>query len=82
MRDTVVDKNDVGRFATAKIIFGKALAVRGSFCAGHVIRFEDLETKKPANQGIPAAQFESIIGRVLKHDMQAQSFLNFEDLVE
>lgn len=82
MRDTVIDKNDVERFATAKVIFGKALAIRQDVKAGHVIRFEDLETKKPANQGIPTAQFETIIGRVLKRDLSAQSFLNFEDLVE
>lgn len=82
MRDTLVDKNDVERFSTAKVIFGKALAVRSNLPAGHQIRFEDLETKKPANQGISAAQFESIIGRVLKHSLEAQSFLNFEDLVE
>lgn len=82
MRDTQVDKNDVERFSTAKVIFGKALAVRSDLPAGHVIRFEDLETKKPANKGIPAAQFETIIGRVLKHQLAAQSFLNFEDLVE
>lgn len=82
MRDTQVDKNDVERFSTAKVIFGKALAVRSNLPAGHSIRFEDLETKKPANKGIPASQFETIIGRVLKHPLEEQSFLNFEDLVE
>jgi N-acetylneuraminate synthase len=82
MRDTHVDKNDVERFSTAKVIFGKALAVRSNLPAGHQIKFEDLETKKPANQGIPASQFQTIIGRTLKHPLSAQSFLNFEDLVE
>jgi N-acetylneuraminate synthase len=40
-----------------------------------------LETKKPSGFGIPASDYKKVIGKKLKHDMNAWSFLNNEDLL-
>jgi N-acetylneuraminate synthase len=75
-----VDKNDVEQFETVKKIFGKSLAVRTDLKAGHVLKFEDLESKKPAGHGVPAADFRLVIGRTLNKNLTKYSFLTNEDI--
>ena len=75
-----VDKNDVADYAENKKIFGKALSVRHNMNAGQIICFEDVETKKPSNEGIPAAKYKNIIGQKLARDMSANEFLKEEDI--
>jgi N-acetylneuraminate synthase len=75
-----VDKNDLKDFDALKSIFEKSLAVNKDLKKGHVLSFEDLEAKKPKNKGIDPKCFNEIIGKKLKMDKKAWSFLNFEDL--
>jgi N,N'-diacetyllegionaminate synthase len=75
-----VDKNDIAEFETVKKIFGKSLAIRNDLRAGHTLRFEDLESKKPAGYGIPASDYRSVIGKTLKKNLTKYSFLTNEDI--
>ncbi|NUN07814.1 MAG: N-acetylneuraminate synthase family protein [Ignavibacteriaceae bacterium] len=63
-----------------KAIFGKSIALRRDLKAGEVIYFEDLESKKPSNLGIPAKNFQSIIGKKINKDKKRNSFLSYDDL--
>ncbi len=73
-------KNDASSFNTLKTMFGKSLAINKDLTAGHTITINDLESKKPGDQGIPAKEFQRVIGKPLKHDLKQWSFLRDEDL--
>lgn len=60
-------------------MFGKALAVNRAMRAGEVVRFEDLEGKKPADAGMAVAGMDVIIGRALIRDKAEGEFLQQED---
>ena len=77
---TKTNKESSDVFADLKKIFQKSLAVNKNLEAGHVISFDDLETKKPAGYGIDAKEFKNIIGKTLKQKKSAQDFLNYNDL--
>ncbi|WP_026935507.1 N-acetylneuraminate synthase family protein [Christiangramia echinicola] len=70
-----VDKMDNSKFSELKQIFEKSLAVNKDLPAGHVLRFEDLEAKKPSNMGISAKNFTKVIGKKLVISIQKYSFL-------
>jgi len=76
-----IDKTDNSRFTTLKGIFEKTLAVNRPMRKGEAIQFEDLEAKKPKDHGIPASDFRQVIGRTMRHDLEAWSFLTEGDLV-
>jgi N,N'-diacetyllegionaminate synthase len=78
--DHPVDKNQTEGFKDLKIMFGKSLAINKDLVSGQVISETDLETRKPGDKGIPAAEYENIIGRRLNKDMTKGSFLNRVDL--
>ena len=46
---------------------------------GSVIKFEDLEAKKPKGYGIVASEFEKYIGKKLKVSKMKWDFINIED---
>ena len=75
-----VEKNDLTPYIGLKKIFEKTLAVNKNLPKGHEITFEDLEAKKPAQQGISANDFKSVIGKKLKVDKIKYDFLKKEDL--
>jgi N,N'-diacetyllegionaminate synthase len=60
-------------------MFGKALAVNRAMSAGEVVRFEDLEGKKPADAGLPVGEMDAVIGRTLIRDKASGEFLQQED---
>lgn len=70
-----VDKNDNSEFLTAKTLFGKSLACNKSLQKGHLITFQDLETKKPAAHGIPPRQYHEVLGKPLVKDIAQWDFL-------
>ena len=74
-------KNDASSFNTLKTMFGKTLAVNKNLPQGHIIAISDLESKKPGDQGIPAKEFQRVIGKQLKHDLKQWSFLGEGDLL-
>ncbi|WP_298556311.1 N-acetylneuraminate synthase family protein [uncultured Algibacter sp.] len=75
-----IDKNDTSKFSELKVIFEKSLAVNKDLDKGHIIEFEDLEAKKPANKGMKASEFRRVIGTRLNRDMVQWEFLNNEDI--
>jgi N-acetylneuraminate synthase len=75
-----VNKNDIDEFKGLKSIFEKSLAVNKDLSRGHILGFEDLEAKKPKNKGIDPAKFKELIGKTLKTEKSAWSFLTENDL--
>jgi len=75
-----VDKSDNSKFTGLKNIFEKSLAVNKDLPAGHIIKFEDLEAKKPKGFGMDAKRFEEAIGKSLNRDLKQWEFLTEEDL--
>ncbi len=75
------EKNDNSAFSGLKAIFEKSLAVNQDLPEGHIIRFEDLEAKKPKGYGLDASRFREIIGRKTNKALSRWSFLNEEDLL-
>lgn len=76
-----VDKNSSSSFFGLKQIFEKSLAVNKDLPKGHIIGFNDLETKKPANFGISASKFRSAIGKTLTRPLKKWDFLTLDDLI-
>lgn len=77
-----VDKSSNSQYSELKGIFEKSLAVNKDLPAGHVLRLEDLETKKPKGKGINAAEFQNILGARLARPLSKWEFLNKIDLDE
>jgi N,N'-diacetyllegionaminate synthase len=77
-----IDKNDLSNYTALKKIFEKTLAVNKKLPKGHVITFDDLEAKKPANLGISASSFKQVIGKRLSRDLSKWNFLTEADLTE
>ncbi|WP_298222825.1 N-acetylneuraminate synthase family protein [Flavobacterium sp.] len=75
-----IDKNNTEAFTTLKSIFEKSLAVNKDLPEGHTITFEDLEHKKPTGYGIPARDYQTVIGKKLSKDKSQWDFLNEDDL--
>lgn len=75
-----VEKSDASSFAELKSIFGKSISLNKDLPRGHVLRFADLESKKPAGQGICASDFQSIVGRQLTRKMCRWDYLNLDDV--
>jgi len=77
-----IDKTDISPYSDLKKIFEKTLAVNKDLPQGHLLTFDDLEAKKPANKGIAAKAFKGVIGRELKVAKAQYDFLNESDLIE
>lgn len=76
-----INKNSNDAFNGLKSIFEKSLAINKDIPAGHIITFEDLESKKPKGFGIAAQNFKAVIGRNLKINKSKWDFLNEDDLI-
>ena len=74
-----IDKSDNSNYLELKSIFEKSLAVNSNLPKGHCITFEDLETKKPKGYGIPANEYENILGKKLTSNIKQWNFLNYSD---
>ena len=75
-----LNKDNIFQFEDLKNMFGKSLSVNKNKKAGEIIKFEDLESKKPSEYGISAIEFEKVIGKTLNKNLAKWSFLNWEDL--
>ena len=73
-------KQDASGFNELKRMFGKSLAVNKALPVGHIITLGDLESKKPADKGIAAGQFETVIGKKLVKAKLQWEFLLPEDI--
>ena len=80
MKSNKVTKDDDEKFEKLKQMFGKTLSVRRDIEPGEILQLEDLESKKPANMGIPANEYKQILGRQLVSKLKRNDFLQFSDL--
>lgn len=76
-----IDKNFNSQFSELKSIFEKSLSVNKDLPKGHVLKFEDLEAKKPKGFGIDALNFENVIGKSISKNLSRWDFLNENDLI-
>lgn len=74
-----VDKSDSSKFLDVKNIFEKSLSVNKELKKGHVLKFEDLEAKKPKGFGILASNFNEVIGQRINRNLDKWNFLNYSD---
>ncbi len=75
-----IDKRSIAGFERVREIFGKSLSVNKDLPAGHVLAFDDLETKKPYGRGMHAKDYQKAIGLKLKIDKKKYDFLHEEDI--
>lgn len=73
-------KETSDQFNEMRTLFGKSLAIRWPLNAGHVLHKSDLESKKPAGCGIPAADFQKLVGKKLVKSLHANQFINWSDV--
>ena len=64
-----------------KVIFGKTLAINKNLKKGSILQLSDLETKKPANQGVSASDYKSILNQPLIKDIKKNDFLTKHHLI-
>lgn len=76
---STVNKNDISPFREMKSIFEKSVVTSRALKSGHVISLSDLAFKKPGT-GIPASQYQTLIGRSLVKDLPGNSLLDLSDL--
>jgi N-acetylneuraminate synthase len=75
-----VDKDELaGNFTEMRRIFGKSVVAARALSAGHRLARVDLAFKKPGT-GIPAEQWEKLIGQTLNRGMQADQLFADEDV--
>jgi N,N'-diacetyllegionaminate synthase len=74
------EKADSSKFEALRKVFGKSLAVNRNLKAGAVLTFEDLEAKKPAGHGIPAKEYQRVVGKTLTRDLDRWNFLQEGDV--
>lgn len=76
-----VDKSDNNKYDKLKSIFEKSLAVNKELRKGHILKFEDLEAKKPKAIGKDAKEFREVMGKKLKNNLNKWDFLKEEDFL-
>lgn len=79
LRNPVV-KSENQKYSELKVMFGKSLAVNKALPKGHLLTVDDLESKKPGDKGIPASQYQLVLGKELNRNLEKWDFLNSEDL--
>lgn len=79
-RNHPVMKDDIAEFEHLRKLFGKSLSVSRDLPAGHVLAFEDLESKKPSGYGVPAGEYAAVVGKRLLKDKRKNDFLEYGDV--
>ena len=79
---SAIDKENAQSFESLKTLFGKSLAVARDLQQGHVLMLEDLIDKKPGDRGISASDFRAVLGKKLKSEKRANTFLVWDDLIQ
>lgn len=75
-----VNKNDNEKYAQLKAMFGKSLAVNKNLPQGHILTFDDLESKKPAGEGISTTLYKNVLGKSLTRNLTKWDFLTDNDI--
>jgi len=75
-----VDKNNLVKFKNIKDIFEKSLSINRNVKKGEILTEKILEAKKPKGFGIDAAEYENILGKKFKNDLDQWSFIKKVDI--
>jgi N-acetylneuraminate synthase len=75
-----VDKDNTQGFDELRKMFGKSLATSVPLEVGDTLTLDMLESKKPADMGIPAESFRDVIGKRVKRELAVNEFINWGDL--
>ena len=75
-----VNKSDNTQYTELKAIFEKSLAVNKKLTKGHILTINDLEAKKPKGYGIPANEFQAILGKKINSDLNQWDFINYNNI--
>lgn len=78
IRQNPVNKNNLEMYLDMKKVFEKSIVSNTDLCQGHVIEEVDLAYKKPGD-GISAALYLEIVGRVLKKNIKSDHKFSWED---
>jgi N-acetylneuraminate synthase len=79
MQTNPVNKGDVSAFLEMKRIFQKSIVIQRDMKKGSILSLGDLCFKKPGD-GISAARYGEVLGRVLARDLAGDHKLAWEDL--
>jgi N-acetylneuraminate synthase len=79
MADNPVDKDDLNEVREMKRIFEKSIVTSRQLKAGTLLCKDDITYKKPGD-GISAARFRDIVGRITLRDLEAEHILREVDL--
>ena len=58
-------------------MFGKTLAINKNLRKGQILTVDDLETKKPANMGVSASEYQKVLNKKLNRDLLKGEFLRY-----
>ena len=65
-----------------KKIFEKSLCVNKNIRKGQIIKFDDLEGKKPKGYGIDVNKFNDVINKKANKNLKKWNFINYSDIDE
>jgi N,N'-diacetyllegionaminate synthase len=74
------DKNSILGLSDMKTTFEKTICVNKTLPKDYVLKFDDLEAKRPANKGISAAKYLDVVGKSLTRNIEKYEFINEIDL--
>ncbi len=80
MQKKPVDKSDISKYRTMKLIFEKSIVTTCPVSKGTVLKNEHLAYKKPGD-GISAAQYQNILGKRTSRDLPKDYKIKKEDLL-
>ncbi len=80
MLENPVDKSSTEKFTEMKLIFEKSVVSVTAIPKGTVITADMIGIKKPGN-GIPAAQFDMVVGSTTAKNIEADTLLKEEDII-
>ena len=75
-----IDKSVNSKLGKNKTLFSRSITVNKNLEKNHKLTIKDLETTKPGGFGIDPIDFDSVIGKKLKHNKTKMSFLEKKDL--
>jgi N-acetylneuraminate synthase len=73
-KDDIIDEDVTRNFAFATVVSIKAIS------EGHELSKENIWVKRPGTGGIPAAQFEEVLGKRARRNIAVDEHLSFDDL--
>ena len=72
-----IDKDNLIKYKEMKKIFEKSIVARNDLLKGHILKYEDLDFKKPGD-GVRADKYKEIIGKKLNKNLQKNDKILFE----